>query len=106
MFCDKQIPHNKMIYILEDIDCLDDIVKARDDGYCEEDKKAKKKGEKKEKKACEAFSAFIVICCVWRNSLLRLFWSVEVWVDCWIPPSNKNAPVTNVLRLFVLFQEV
>jgi len=28
-FCDKFIPHHKIIYILEDIDCLDDIVKKR-----------------------------------------------------------------------------
>lgn len=45
-FCDKQIPHNKMIYILEDIDCLDDIVKSRDDSYSEETKKEKKKKKK------------------------------------------------------------
>lgn len=48
-FCDKQIPHDKMIYILEDIDCLDDIVKSRDDGFEEtKEKKTKKKKTKKE----------------------------------------------------------
>jgi SpoVK/Ycf46/Vps4 family AAA+-type ATPase len=45
-FCDKTIPHHKMIYILEDIDCLDNIVKARDltsDDRDEEKKKDKDK---------------------------------------------------------------
>jgi len=47
-FCDKTIPHHKMIYILEDIDCLDNIVKARDlksDDREDEDGKKKKKAK-------------------------------------------------------------
>eukprot|EP01126_Amoeba_proteus_P043441 TRINITY_DN4768_c0_g1_i1.p1 TRINITY_DN4768_c0_g1~~TRINITY_DN4768_c0_g1_i1.p1 ORF type:complete len:514 (-),score=106.70 TRINITY_DN4768_c0_g1_i1:200-1741(-) len=51
VICDKHIPHHKMIYILEDIDCLDDIVQSRDDAYGEEKKKERKK--KKEKKEGE-----------------------------------------------------
>jgi len=49
-FCDKTIPHHKMIYILEDIDCLDNIVKARDlKSDDREDAAEKKKKEKDDK---------------------------------------------------------
>jgi len=47
-FCDKTIPHHKMIYILEDIDCLDNIVKARDLKSDERDEEKKEKKEKKD----------------------------------------------------------
>jgi len=55
-FCDKTIPHHKLIYILEDIDCLDDIVKARDlssDHREEKEKKEKKEGEESEEDDAE-----------------------------------------------------
>jgi len=46
-FCDKFIPHHKIIYILEDIDCLDDVVKSRDGDNKEfaKDTTSKKKKE-------------------------------------------------------------
>jgi len=44
-FCDRRVPHHKMIYILEDIDCLDNIVKARDLISDEKEVKKDKKGD-------------------------------------------------------------
>jgi len=48
LFCEKTIPHSKMIYLIEDIDCLDDIVKQRQTGDVPEVLKKKKKEKDEE----------------------------------------------------------